>query len=155
MNSEKSNTTLVLRDIVTLVLVAFVIVGFVVYKKQASEPMNEERSVVEEPVANDQGEVEGQFREIAANASFTAPSGDHIDRFSLFLDANGEVRGVKVTDTLEPGSAHEKHLAEFSEGLLIKIKGMKLSEIEPVDRIGSSSLTTTAFNNALAELKTL
>ena len=91
-------------------------------------------------------------REVSTIATYEAPGGTDKVRFTLGLDAGGRVISVKSTDALK-GDEVSDNLAKFSTGLLLVIRGKKLSELSAVDRIGKSSLTTAAFNASLSALK--
>ena len=91
-------------------------------------------------------------REVSTIATYEAPGGTDKVRFTIGLDTGGRVVSVKASDALK-GDAVSENLAKFSTGLLLVIKGKKLSELTAVDRIGKSSLTTDAFNASLPALK--
>ncbi len=91
-------------------------------------------------------------REVSTIATYESPGGTDKVRFSIGLDAGGRVVSVRASDALK-GDAVSENLAKFSTGLLLVIKGKKLSELSAVDRIGKSSLTTAAFNASLPALK--
>jgi len=91
-------------------------------------------------------------REVSLVTSWEVPNGVDHARFTLGLDSDGAVVAVKSEDSLKRADV-DAHLEEFSQGLLLVIGGKKLSELGPVDRIGTSSLTTAAFNAALPDLQ--
>ncbi len=91
-------------------------------------------------------------REVSAVATYDAPNGTDKVRFTLGLDSGDAVVAVKSTDALK-GDATNENLAKFSEGLLLVIRGKKLSELTSIDRVGKSSLTTAAFNTILPDLQ--
>ena len=91
-------------------------------------------------------------REISSVATYEVPGGTDKVRFTIGLDTGGRVVSVKSTDALK-GDTVSENLAKFSQGLLLVIGGKKLNELTAVDRIGKSSLTTTAFNSVLSDLK--
>lgn len=91
-------------------------------------------------------------REVSTVATYQSPGGTDKVRFTIGLDAGGRVISVKSTDALK-GDEVSDNLAKFSTGLLLVIRGKKLSEVTAVDRIGKSSLTTAAFNASLPALK--
>lgn len=91
-------------------------------------------------------------REVSTIASFEVPDGTDKVRFTLGLDDDGRVVSVKTTDVLA-GDTADEHMVEFSTNLLVMIQGKKLSEITNIDRVGTSSLTTKAFNSSLPALK--
>lgn len=92
------------------------------------------------------------LREVSTTSTYKVPNGENNVRFTLLLNSSGVVVGVKSTDIRNSAAINEK-LTEFSNNLLVIIKGKKLSELTAVDRVGKSSITTTAFNNALGALK--
>jgi len=89
---------------------------------------------------------------VSAVATYKVPKGEDKVRFTLTLDGQGAVVDVKTTDALKNDAVSE-NLAKFSANLLLAIKGKKLIDLQAVDKVGTSSLTTAAFNGALAELK--
>ncbi|MEK7177153.1 MAG: hypothetical protein AAB719_02575 [Patescibacteria group bacterium] len=91
-------------------------------------------------------------REVSTIASFEVPDGTDKVRFTLGLDDDGRVISVKTTDVLA-GDTADEHMVEFSNNLLVMIQGKKLSELTNIDRVGTSSLTTKAFNSSLPALK--
>lgn len=91
-------------------------------------------------------------REVSAVRAYETPKGTDKVRFTLSLDSTGAVTAVQTTDVLE-GDTVSENLREFSDGLLLVLRGKKLSELKAVDRVGKSSLTTAAFNAALPDLK--
>jgi len=91
-------------------------------------------------------------REVSTVATYEAPGGTDKVRFTIGLDAGGRVVSVKASDALK-GDEVSENLATFSTGLLVVIRGKKLSELTAVDRVGKSSLTTAAFNASLLDLQ--
>lgn len=91
-------------------------------------------------------------REVSTIATYQSPGGTDKVRFTIGLDAGGRVVAVKSTDALK-GDEVSENLTKFSTGLLLVIRGKKLSELTAVDRIGKSSLTTTAFNASLPNMQ--
>lgn len=75
----------------------------------------------------------------------------HEARFTLGLDADGVITSVALVEN-STGVASDKQ-KEFAGKLEVVIKGKKLSELSAVDRIGTSSLTTNAFNSVIDKLK--
>lgn len=91
-------------------------------------------------------------REVSTAVSYETPKGTDRVRFILGLDSDGLVISVATTDVLTGDKTNEK-LQTFSNNLLLIIQGKKLAELESIDRVGTSSLTTSAFNKALPALK--
>lgn len=75
----------------------------------------------------------------------------HEARFTLGLDTSGTITSVKLVEN--PTNKASDKQVEFAEKLEMVIQGKKLSELGAVDRIGTSSLTTNAFNSVIDELK--
>lgn len=90
-------------------------------------------------------------REVSVVSTFEVPGGEDVVEFALFLDDEGSVADVRSVGVFD--SSINVHLEEFSQGLLLVIKGKKLADLEEIDRVGTSTLTTDAFNDSLEELK--
>lgn len=92
-------------------------------------------------------------REVSAVVSYVLEEAKaaHELRFTLKLDAAGMITDVILVENSNNTTSAKQ--AEFAAGLLKVIKGKKLSELGPVDKIGTSSYTTAAFNRALDQLK--
>lgn len=93
-----------------------------------------------------------EAKEISVNASYGNPSGKDDVKFSLFVDSTGMIVDAKV-GVLATNEISKKRQVAFAEGLPQAVKGKKLSELSSIDKVGGSSLTTKAFNDSLAELK--
>lgn len=89
-------------------------------------------------------------RELKETVTYDAPNGKDVVTFSVFVDGNGVITDAKAVNQADPANAQ---LFKFAEGLRTVIVGKKFAELGPVDKIGTSSLTTAAFNSALAKLK--
>lgn len=90
-------------------------------------------------------------REISVVRTYTVPNGEDTERFTVFINDEGLIADIKIREESE--SVSSPKLVEFSKELLKVVKGKKLADLEEVDRVGTSSLTTKAFNDALGELK--
>ena len=90
-------------------------------------------------------------REISVETTYPVPGKEDVERYTMFLDEDGLIVDFKAEGVFD--SSLNKKLGEFSEGLLLVIKGKKLSDLEEVDKIGTSTLTTDAFNASLSEFK--
>jgi len=90
-------------------------------------------------------------RELSVVRTYSVPNGEDIERFTVFISDDGLIADIEVREESE--SVSSPKLVEFSKNLLKMIKGKKLADLEAVDRVGTSSLTTEAFNDALSELK--
>lgn len=90
-------------------------------------------------------------RRVTADISFDVPDGiDHV-LFSVTTDPQGLITALKMEDA----DTHEvsTHMEEFSGEIMKVIGGKKLADLTAIDKVGRSSLTTVAFNNALDKLK--
>lgn len=97
-------------------------------------------------------EVDFAFsREMSVVRTHEVPGGEDVVRFTVYIDDGGLIVGTRARGEFDPSS--DTKLEEFSENLLLVIKGKKLADLEEVDRVGTSSLTTEAFNDSLGELK--
>lgn len=133
-----------------IVLIAVVIVLSVfVYYRYAAEVFQANRS---EDAARVASVAPVGSKEVSAEASFDTP-GDYAEnlRFIVTVDKQGIIESVKTVDAAT-NEVPEKKI-EFNQGLSVVIKGKKLSELTAVDKIGKSSLTTTAFNSVIDQLK--
>lgn len=92
------------------------------------------------------------LHEVSATTTYTVPNGEDTETYSLYLDDNGVIVAARATAEGLDGEA-QAHLNEFAHELTKAIKGKKLSELGAIDKVGSSSLTTAAFNSVLAELQ--
>lgn len=72
-------------------------------------------------------------------------------QFVVIVDKEGVITDVLVLDA-ETKKVPEKKKT-FNEGLVKIIKGQKMSDLGPVDKIGTSTYTTDAFNSVIDILK--
>lgn len=126
---------------VVAVTAALAVVGYR-FIVGGSSPSEEEAFVAVETAA---------LRELSAEVSYDVPGGDHTVSYTLYVDEAGTIQDVASRDILDPD--HQENMDRFNEGLRTQIVGKKLSELEAIDKVGTSSLTTDSFNAALADLK--
>lgn len=91
-------------------------------------------------------------KEVSAVVTYATP-GDEPDtlRFVVTLDQTGLIQNIQTLDaTTNEVPAKKK---EFNDQINVILKGKKLSELTAIDKVGKSSLTTTAFNSALGDLQ--
>jgi hypothetical protein len=132
---------------IAIVIIVSAIIGFVYYRIS----YNPSESNINNTVGGLK-ETNVLIKEINAVVEYPVPKGKEKLRFTLYLDSNNNIIDVKITDLINTTEVNE-NLVKFNEGLAVVIKGKKLNELNNVDRVGTSSLTTNAFNSALAELK--
>ncbi len=90
--------------------------------------------------------------ERSAKVSYEVP-GEKIDhlRFVVTLDAEGMIQKIDTLDA-ETNEIPAKKM-EFNDQINVLLKGKKLADLSDIDKVGTSSLTTWAFNDALKDLK--
>lgn len=131
---------------VSLLLVATVVIMFVAYAIfRPDRPEALTKTV-------DQTEEVAILRELSSTVEYEVPNGSHTIKFTIETDDSGIIQAVTGIDVTDPG--HQASIDTFSTTLTTTIKGRPLSELEKVDTVGTSSLTTEAFNRALTEIKT-
>lgn len=77
-----------------------------------------------------------------------------IIEFSIAVDDDGIVTNVDYESIGEPAPISIKQQASFGDNIDNLVVGKKITDIEPVDRVGTSSLTAGAFFEAVNTLKT-
>lgn len=97
-------------------------------------------------------DMKASEKKVNARVSYKNPAGD--DEVAFTLTVNGE--GIIVSASAEVLAIHDiskKRQEAFAGGLATALSGKKLSDLASIDRVGGSSLTTGAFNQALPQLK--
>lgn len=91
-------------------------------------------------------------KEVSAVVTYEVP-GEKFDtlRFVVKLDDAGAIDEIRTLDA-ETNEIPEKK-KEFNDEVNVILKGKKLSELAKIDKVGKSTLTTDAFNEALDKLK--
>lgn len=91
-------------------------------------------------------------KEVSAVVTYEVP-GEKFDtlRFVVKLDDTGAIDEIRTLDA-ETNEIPEKK-KEFNDEVNVILKGKKLSELTKIDKVGKSTLTTDAFNEALDKLK--
>lgn len=131
-----------------LVLIAFVLVvtGAIYYREATKIFRSMKPEVAPAP------ETVMAKREVSATVSYEVP-GDKIDhlRFVVTIDAAGRIEQIQTLDA-ETNEVPEKK-KDFNSQVNVILKGKKLSELTAIDKVGQSSLTTWAFNDAIKDLQ--
>jgi hypothetical protein len=91
-------------------------------------------------------------KQASAMKSYPNPAGMDDVRFTLSVDGMGVITDAK-TDILAVHDISKKRQEAFAAGLPAAVNGKKLTELTAIDKVGGSSLTTQAFNEALGDLK--
>ena len=121
-----------------LIIVVIALVGFLGYRYTQKEETSTDDTL-------------SQSKEVKATARYIVPDGEDNVRFILALDKDGSITDVRTEDATT--NEADVHMVEFSNKLSLVIKGKKLSELTEVDKVGTSSLTTDAFNGVIDVLK--
>lgn len=107
------------------------------------------------PAGADNIPVTGTTKEakaVTVKTSYKNPAGDDEVGFTLYVDSTSMIVDAK-TEILAIHDISKKRQTAFADGLPMAVKGKKLSELTAIDKVGGSSLTTKAFNDALTQLK--
>lgn len=99
------------------------------------------------PVAVQVGE-----KKISTKTSYENPGGFDEVGFTLTVDKDGVITDATV-DVLATNLTAKVRQETFAKELPRALKGKKLRDLEAIDNIGGSSLTTEAFNEVLPGLK--
>jgi hypothetical protein len=134
-------------------LFAFVIVCGVIMAAcqsplQTSSPTTESSSVP--TVVESTSEI--GTKKVSVTRTYQSPGGPEQVAFSVTVDESGIITDAQ-TQVLGKSPTTIMRQESFAKEMPIALKGKKLSDLEKVDRIGGSSLTTGAFNAALSEMK--
>jgi len=131
------------RDkIVTSVILLVAVVFFVYRYITMDKPVVEETQQTDDAMA---------LRKLSAENYYDVPGKIRQVRYNIFIDAEGVIQEVSADDLNDP--THQGKMDEFAAELLPMVKGQKLSDIQSLDMVGTSSLTTKSFNAILPELR--
>lgn len=92
------------------------------------------------------------LKRISSPGTYQSPAQEEQVTFNLIVDEEGTIVDAASTVTSTNPTSQMRQTA-FSEAFPQTVVGKKLADLENLDRIGGSSLTTGAFNKALPELK--
>lgn len=93
---------------------------------------------------------------LSATVDFDYPGGTHRVVFNIAVDDAGTITKVTAVDLDDPDNqdiSNPYPVNVFAEKLTTVVAGKKLSELEAVDKVGISSLTTEAFNEGLEKIQ--
>lgn len=136
----------------SLLIAAVVVSSIFVYYRYTKEVLQSGKEQASTMVVRDESVNTPGLKEVSAEVTYDTP-GDYPDhlRFVVVLDGEGAIQSIQTFDA-ETGEVPEKK-KEFTEQINVLLKGKKLSELSAIDKVGKSSLTTDAFNQALGDLK--
>jgi hypothetical protein len=133
----------------TWVIGAVVLLGVFLIARQAVKILQGPK---EESLVSTVTSVNTGSRELSVVSTFDVPNDkQETVRFTVVIDKNGVIESARESDA-KTGEMDE-HSQEFSTSLTQVLKGKKLSELTAIDKVGTSSLTTWAFNDAIDELR--
>lgn len=132
----------------TAVIVAVLLISVFVYFGYVTKVLQERNGGVV-PIA--EAPATGS-KKVSAEVKYMATE-DKEDflRFVLTLDKQGNITEVATLDAKTDEVPEKKK--EFNEQLTVVIKGKKLSELSAIDKVGTSTLTTKAFNSVIDQMK--
>jgi hypothetical protein len=90
--------------------------------------------------------------ELRTTGTYESPAGSEEVGFVVFVDESGVITKAEAEVLAQNPTSKFRQTSfagEFSDALV----GKNINQLENVDRIGGSSLTTASFNKALPELK--
>jgi hypothetical protein len=104
-----------------------------------------------EPVSGENTQ-QAEGTSLTVITSYQSPAAEEMVSFSLTVDREGVITSG-TTEVLAKNPTSIQRQTAFAAEFPTALTGKKLTELEKVDRIGGSSLTTGAFNKALADFK--
>ncbi|MBP7060613.1 MAG: hypothetical protein KBA91_01380 [Candidatus Moranbacteria bacterium] len=122
------------------------------YAKDIFQSWKQEEVVAKPGMAGTTGAPGFSLKELSAVVSYEASEGktDSL-RFVVVVDKEGAIQEIRTLDAAS-GEVPEKK-KEFNEQINVVLKGKKLSELTTIDKVGTSTLTTNAFNQVLGDLQ--
>lgn len=99
---------------------------------------------------DEQDEETAIYRELSDTVSFEYPGGTHTIKFEFLVDEAGVINEIKAAD-IDP--ENQGQLANFVTTANTQFVGKNISDLSNVDKVGTSSLTTAAFNESLANIQ--
>lgn len=119
---------------------------------QESSMMDAKKSS-DEAMANEEAAMKEEAgKEVTTVATYRSPAGDEQVGFTLTVDDQGVITNA-LAKVMAKAQISVMRQESFAKDFPAAVVGKKLSELEKIDRVGGSSLTTGAFNQALSELK--
>lgn len=112
-------------------------------------------SMIAEPATSEMVDetLEAEGESITETQTYQSPAGPEEVGFTIVVDEAGTINSVTVENKAKAPTSvirQDAFKAEIEEAVV----GKKLADLEEIDRVGGSSLTTGAFNAFLTEAKT-
>jgi len=136
----------------TAIASLFIVAGLVALWKFIWQGSTPETMPTSETKDSKETSLKADEKKLSAKTSYKNPGGSDEVGFNVIVDGSGTITGASV-DILAVNGIAKKRQESFSEGFPTILAGKKLSELGNIDKVGGSSLTTAAFNNALPWLK--
>ena len=161
--SKKSAFLLVLLVGVVGVIMKFILDPFGGEEKQESpktatapkkeaQPVRQEQAQGTPAPAPSTTSVAGQTKQVTVTTSYGSPAGPEEVGFTLGVDTNGVI--VSADTVVKAGDPASTNFQEnFKANLPGAVVGKKLTDLTRIDKVGQASLTTGAFNQVLAQMK--
>lgn len=99
---------------------------------------------------DDEVEAVAEYRELTDTVTFAYPGGEHNVKFVFSIDEAGVITNIQGAD-IDP--ENPGRIADFVATVNEQLVGKPLSELEAVDKVGTASLTTEAFNRSVANVQ--
>lgn len=143
--------------VITLFLSALFFAACLPTNQPENTPAVNSEAVMQQPTSDSDSMLETTSDSLAdkivsVETAYMSPAGEEKVAFMVYVDANGVVTNAE-TGVMAKSPISVTRQESFAQELPTAIVGMKLSELNSIDRVGGSSLTTGAFNEALVELK--
>lgn len=133
------------RNTIAVAILVIVLAGYIYYRDVGVDMQKRVDETI--PRAVQELNLSG----LESTVTYQAPGITHTIRFVVLVDEEGIIHKVEGTELGDP--KYQPKIKEFSKDLTDTVKGVALAELGPLDKVGSSTLTTDAFNEALENIK--
>jgi hypothetical protein len=90
--------------------------------------------------------------ELRTVGAYESPAGAEEIGIVLFVDESGIITNAEA-EVMAENTTSKFRQQSFADGLSEAVVGIDIAELENIDRVGGSSLTTNAFNQSIATLQ--
>jgi hypothetical protein len=129
-----------------------IVVGALVVWKFSGKSETDGRVAPSDTKGTTGTDMQASEKNVSTKAVYKNPAGEDEVGFALTVNTDGTI----VSATAQVLATHDiskKRQEAFAAEFPAALRGKKLSELSAIDRVGGSSLTTAAFNQALPELQ--
>lgn len=135
-----------LLPIIGIAVIAIVVIGL-----KMTQPTKPTNTMMKAAAPSQMAEVQtGKVTQV--ETEYQSPAGPEKVAFVLTLDDSGTITKADTT-IMAKAPISVTRQEKFKAELPTVVVGKKLADLTKLDRVGGSSLTTNAFNDALAKLK--